>query len=37
VADDSPLPNTKTITVTVNWQHSDQRAFEATYVKSANL
>jgi prepilin-type N-terminal cleavage/methylation domain-containing protein len=34
---DSPLPNTKTITVTVGWQQGYQREFEATYVKSANL
>ena len=37
VVDNSPLPNTKTITVTVDWQHGDQRTFEASYVKSANL
>lgn len=34
---DSPLRNTKTITVTVGWQQGYQREFEATYVKSANL
>lgn len=27
----------KTITVTVAWQHGDQRTFEATYIKTANL
>jgi type IV pilus assembly protein PilV len=37
VADDTPLPNTKTITVTVSWQHSGPRNFEATYVKTANI
>ena len=37
VADDTPLPNTKTITVTVSWQHGGQRNFEATYVKTANI
>ena len=37
VADNSPLPNTKTITVTVDWQQGGRRKFEAAYVKSANL
>ena len=37
VNNNSPLPNTKTITVTVGWQQGYQREFEATYVKSANL
>ena len=37
VADDTPLPNTKTITVTVSWQHGGPRNFEATYVKTANI
>jgi prepilin-type N-terminal cleavage/methylation domain-containing protein len=37
VADDTPLPNTKTITVTVSWQHGGTRNFEATYVKTANI
>jgi prepilin-type N-terminal cleavage/methylation domain-containing protein len=37
VADDTPLPNTKTITVTVSWQHGGLRNFEATYVKTANI
>lgn len=31
------LPNTKTITVTVVWQHGGQRTFEATFVKTANI
>ena len=35
--DDGPLPNTKSITVTVSWQHRGPRHFEATYVKTANL
>jgi prepilin-type N-terminal cleavage/methylation domain-containing protein len=37
VDNNSPLPNTKTITVTVGWQQGYQREFEVTYVKSANL
>ena len=37
VAENSPLPNTKTITVIVNWQQGYERSFEATYVKTANL
>jgi prepilin-type N-terminal cleavage/methylation domain-containing protein len=37
VADNTPLPNTKTITVTVSWQHGGTRNFEATYLKTANL
>jgi prepilin-type N-terminal cleavage/methylation domain-containing protein len=37
VADNTPLPNTKTITVTVSWQHGGKRNFEATYLKTANL
>ena len=37
VADDSPLLNTKTITVTVTWQQGHQRSFVATYIKSANI
>lgn len=31
-----PLPNTKLITVTVNWQHGGPRSFVATYVMTAN-
>lgn len=34
---DDPLPNTKTITVTVNWQHRGPRNFEASYVKTTNF
>jgi prepilin-type N-terminal cleavage/methylation domain-containing protein len=38
VAPDTPLPNTKSITVTVEWQHGGgPRKFEATYIKTANL
>lgn len=37
VSDNSPLSNTKTIAVTVNWQHRGPRDFEATYIKSANM
>ena len=37
VADNSPLLNTKTITVTVTWQQGHQRSFVATYIKSANI
>ena len=37
VDENSPLPNTKTITVRVNWQHRGPRDFEATYIKSANI
>jgi len=32
-----PLPNTKTITITVNWQHGGMRNFETTYIRSANI
>ena len=37
VTDDLPLPNTKTITINVNWQHGGTRNFDASYIKSANL
>ena len=37
VTDDTPLPNTKTITVTVDWLHRGPRSFEVTYMKTANL
>jgi prepilin-type N-terminal cleavage/methylation domain-containing protein len=37
VAEGSLLPNTKTITVRVSWQHGGPRNFEATYVKTANM
>ena len=32
-----PLPNTKTITITVNWQHGGTRTFEASYIRSVNI
>ena len=34
---DGPLPNTKSITVTVSWQHRGPRDFKATYIKTANI
>ena len=34
---DTPLPNTKTITVTVTWQQRRPRSFEVTYMKANNL
>ena len=37
VADDTPLPNIKTITVTVNWLDRGPRSFEATYMKADNI
>lgn len=37
VIPDSPLPNTKTITVTVDWQHRGPRSFDVTYMKTGNL
>jgi prepilin-type N-terminal cleavage/methylation domain-containing protein len=37
VLDDTPLPNTKTITVTVDWQQRGPRSFEVTYMKTDNL
>jgi prepilin-type N-terminal cleavage/methylation domain-containing protein len=37
VTDDTPLPNTKTITVTVDWLQRGPRSFEVTYMKTANL
>jgi type IV pilus assembly protein PilV len=37
VLDDTPLPNTKTITVTVNWQQRGPRTFEVNYMKTDNL
>ena len=33
----TPLPNTKTITVTVTWQQRGPRSFEVTYMKADNL
>jgi prepilin-type N-terminal cleavage/methylation domain-containing protein len=35
--DPGPLPNTKLITITVNWQHGGLRNFEASYIKTTNL
>jgi prepilin-type N-terminal cleavage/methylation domain-containing protein len=32
-----PLKNIKIISVKVEWQHGDQRKFEATYIKTTNL
>jgi len=36
VDEDALLPNTKTITVKVAWDHGGPKEFEATYVKTAN-
>jgi prepilin-type N-terminal cleavage/methylation domain-containing protein len=33
----TPLPNTKTITVTVDWQQRGPRSFVVTYMKTDNL
>jgi prepilin-type N-terminal cleavage/methylation domain-containing protein len=32
-----PLKNIKIISVKVEWQHGDQRKFEASYIKTTNL
>ena len=38
VDENTLLPGTKTITITVTWQHGgDAREFEASYIKTANL
>jgi prepilin-type N-terminal cleavage/methylation domain-containing protein len=37
VANDTPLPNIKTITVTVNWHDRRTRSFVATYMKANNI
>jgi prepilin-type N-terminal cleavage/methylation domain-containing protein len=37
VDDDTPLPNTKTITVTVDWLDRGARNFEVTYTKTQNF
>ena len=37
VAVNTPLPDTKTITVTVEWLHRGPRSFEITYIKTGNL
>ena len=34
---DAPLPNTKTITVTVDWLQRGPRSFVVTYMKTGNL
>jgi prepilin-type N-terminal cleavage/methylation domain-containing protein len=33
----TPLPNTKAITVTVDWEHRGPRSFVVTYIKADNL
>ena len=37
VLDDTPLPNSKTITVTVDYLHRGPRSFDVTYMKTDNL
>lgn len=37
VADDTPLTNIKTITITVNWLDRGPRSFVATYMKADNI
>ena len=37
ITDDTPLPNTKTIMVTVDWQQHGPRSFNVTYIKTQNL
>ena len=37
VVNDTPLANTKTITVTVNWLDRGPRSFVVTYIKTDNL
>ena len=37
VLDDTPLPNSKTITVTVDYLHRGPRSFDLTYMKTDNL
>ena len=37
VLPDTPLNNTKTITVTVDWQQRGPRSFVVTYMKTENL
>ena len=34
---DTPLEDTKTITVTVTWEQRGPRSFEVTYIKANNL
>jgi type IV pilus assembly protein PilV len=37
VANDTPLPNTKTITVTVDYLYRGPRSYTITYMKTENL
>ena len=37
VLPDTPLDNTKTITVTVDWLQRGPRSFDVTYIKTDNL
>ena len=37
VLDDTPLPNSKTITVTVDYLHRGPWSFDVTYMKTDNL
>ena len=37
VLDDTPLPNTKTITVTVDWLQNGSQSFDVTFIKTQNL
>jgi prepilin-type N-terminal cleavage/methylation domain-containing protein len=37
VVPDMPLEDTKTITVTVDWEHRGPRSFVVTYIKADNL
>jgi prepilin-type N-terminal cleavage/methylation domain-containing protein len=37
VADDTPLNNIKTITITVNWHDRGPRSFVTTYMKADNV
>jgi prepilin-type N-terminal cleavage/methylation domain-containing protein len=37
VVPDMPLADTKTITVTVDWEHRGPRSFVVTYIKADNL
>lgn len=37
VVDGTPLPNTKAITVTVDWEQRGPRSFVVTYIKADNL
>jgi Tfp pilus assembly protein PilV len=37
VSDNTPLPNTKTITVTVDYLDRGPKSYELTYIKTENL